>query len=217
MIRKEWIDNNKPVAIIGGTDSGKTSFAFYLGSLCSHNKKYLLGYPLKVKGYINISDKDELFRMRNCVIIVDEFQRYFDRYGRHHNDALDEAIDFAEHRNIKLILTAQNNQAIDRNLESRIKCWALKRLNLHTLKQGGMCKVAVRTVKDPRITSSFLSLEQGEVLWWNIDSEIGENGIHNFPDMGIKKAWQNVKLNVQKNVKKKVQKIRGNKNGYSKT
>lgn len=200
-------NNNKPVAIIGGTDSGKTNLAFHIASQCTHEKKYTLGYPAEVEGYIKISDKDELFRLSNCVVIVDEFQRYFFRYGRHSNDALDEALDFAEHRNIKLILTAQNNQAIDRQLESKIKCWALKRINIHTLKNGGMCKIALDSIKDPRITSAFLGLENNEYLWFNIDSMVGENGIKTFPNMNIKKDWivqKNVQPVVQKNVQKKV-------------
>lgn len=204
-LKKEWVDNNKPVAVIGGTNSGKTNLAFWLASQCSHKEKYTLGYPVEVKGFIQISDKDELFRLKDCVVIIDEFQRMFDRYGRHHNDSLEEALDFAEHRNIKIILTSQNNQAIDRNLESRIKCWALKRINVHTLKQGGMCKVAMDTIKHPRITSSFLALENNEFLWWDIDSVIGENGIRTFPNMGIAKDWGNVQENVQKNVKRNVQ------------
>lgn len=188
-LKKEWLNNNKPVAVIGATNSGKTNLAFYIASKCEHTNKYVLGYPQQVEGYTRISDKSELFRLKDCVVIIDEFQRYFRRYGRHHNDALHEAIDFAEHRNVKLILTAQNNQAIDRNLESKIKCWALKKINVYTLKQGGMCKVAMTTIKDPRVTSSFLALEMNEVLWWNIDSEVGENGIHEFTNMKIQKAW----------------------------
>lgn len=204
MLKKEWIDNNKPIAVLGATDSGKTNLAVYLAKQCSHKEKYLLGYPKEIEGFINISDKDELFRLKDCVIILDEFSRYYSRYGRHHNDSLDEALDFAEHRNIKLILTAQNNQAIDRELESKIKCWAIKRINVHTLKQGGMCKVAIQTIKDPRITSSHLSLENSEFLWWNIDSQIGENGIHTFENQHVPKAW-NVQTDVHKKVQRKVQ------------
>ena len=203
-LKKEWIDNNSPVAIIGASDSGKTNLAFYFAVRCTHKMKYTLGYPADIKGFRKLSDKDELFKLRDCVVIIDEFSRYFERYGRHHNDALDEAIDFANHRRIKLILTAQNNQAIDRNLESRIKCWAMKKINTHTLKQGGMCKVAMDTIKDPRITSSFLALENNEFLWWNIDSEVGENGIWDFPNMGIRKDWD---TKVQKNVQKDVQSL----------
>jgi len=204
-LAKDWLDNNKSIAVIGSSHSGKTSLAIWIATQCSHKDKYTLGYPQPLKSFTPLSDKDDLYRLHDCVIVIDEFQRYFDRYGRHHNDALDEAIDFAEHRNIKLILTAQNNQAIDRNLESRIKCWALKRINIHTLKQGGMCKVATTTIKDPRITSSFLALELNEVLWWNIDSYIGENGIRTFPDPMIGKAWKNVETNVHKRVRKDVQ------------
>lgn len=189
-IKQEYIDNNKPIAIIGASDVGKTNLAVYFSSKCSHKDKYLLGYPKEIKGYKLLSDKDELFRLHDCVVFIDEFQRYFKRHGRHANDSLEEALDFAEHRNIKLILTAQNNQAIDRNLESKIKCWALKKINIHTLKQGGMCKVALNSIKDPRITSSHLCLENNEYLWYNIDSDIGENGIWEFKNMGIKKDWE---------------------------
>ena len=184
-----WIDNNKSIVIVGGSNSGKTNLAFYLASKCSHKTKYTLGYPVEVKGFTKLSDKADLFRLKNCVVIIDEFGRYFERYDRHHNDALHEALDFCEHRNIKLILTAQNNQAIDRNLESKIKCWCLKKLNVHTLKQGGMCKIAIETTKDFRITSSFLALEVNEFIWWGIENGIAENGIWAFPDMGIKKDW----------------------------
>ena len=48
-------------------------------------------------------------------------------------------------------------------------------------------------IKDPRVTSSFLALENGEVLWWNLDSVEGENGIRTFIDMKIPKDWDVVK------------------------
>lgn len=204
-LNKEHINNNKSIVIIGGTNTGKTNLAVYLARQCEHPTKYLLGYPKEIEGFKIISDKDELFRLENCVVIIDEFQRYFTRYGRHKNDSLEEALDFAEHRNIKLILTSPTNQAIDRELESKIKCWVVKRTNIHTLKQGGMCKVALNSIKDPRITSSNLCLENNEFLWYDIESEIGENGIRNFPFMGVKKDWDIVYSPKPKKVQKKVQ------------
>ena len=188
-IKKEWIDNNKSIAIIGSSNSGKTNLAICLAKQCSHKNKYLLGYPKPIKGFINLSDKDELFSIKDAVIVIDEFSRYFQRYDRHANECLEEALDFAYHRNIKLILTSQNNQAIDRNLESKIKCWAIKKINTHTLKQGGMCKIATTTIKDYRITSTFINLENNEFIWWSLENEVGENGIKTFENQNIPKDW----------------------------
>jgi len=200
---KKYFDNNKPIVIIGASNSGKTNLAVFIAKNCSHKDKFLLGYPSDIEGFKNISGKNELFWLHDCVVFVDEFARYFSRYGRHHNDSLEEALDFAEHRNIKLVLTSQNNQAIDRNLESKIKIFVMKRINVYTLKNGGMCRVAMDCVKDPRITSSYLALENNEMLWFDVDSEIGENGIWSFPDMKVGKDWKNVQRNVQPNVAKK--------------
>jgi len=202
-IRKEMIDNNKPVVIIAGTNEAKTNLAFYLAKQCSHQKKYTLGYPKKIDGFQQLWDVNALYQLRNCVVLIDEFSRFFRRYSQRHNDALEEALDFAEHRNIKLILTAQNNQAIDRNLESRIKIWILKKLNVHTLKQGGMCKVAMSTISHPSITKAWLDFEKDEFLWFDIyPTAPEENGVYNFPDQGIGKDWVGVtKTDIKKSEK----------------
>lgn len=202
-LKKEYIDNNTSIVVIGNTSSGKTNAAFYFANQCSHKDKYTLGYPAKIEGYKQLWDANDLFKLKDCVVIIDEFQRYFKRFGRHHNDALEEALDFAEHRNVKLILTAQNNQAIDRNLESKMKIWVLKKLNIFTLKQGGMCKVAMRSIKHPLITSAGLSFEVNQYLWYNISANAGENGLYTFPDQKIGKDW----CNTDKKSLKKAEKM----------
>lgn len=205
-IDRNHIDNNYPIVIIAGSDTGKTNLAFYFAECCSHKTKYTLGYPAKIEGYKQIWDVNDLFQLRDCLVIIDEFQKYFKRNGRHGNDALEETLDFAEHRGIKLILTSNSNQAIDRELEAKIKIWVLKKVNIHTLKQGGMCKVAMRSIKHPEITSAGISFDNSQYLWYNVYGQPAENAVYDFPNMDIGKDWANVTTNVLKKVHKLVDK-----------
>lgn len=202
------IDNNKAVAVIGDPSSGKTNLAFYLASQCTHKKKYTLGYPKKIDGFTQLSSVDDLAKITDCVLVIDEFSKYFPVWEKKSNEKLLELLQFAEHNRIKLILATQLSQFITKQCEAFIPQWAIKQVNVRRLKNGSTPSYVLKyIIKDRRVTKDFIKVKVDEFIWYNEQSEAGENGFHTFPDMSIGKDWnnadnaeQNTDTNTEENV-----------------
>ena len=187
--KEEYVKNNKPIAVLGDTGSGKTNLAFYFCSLMPETKKFLLGYPKEVEGYTRLNDIDELGQLHNCILLIDEYTKYFPVWEKKTNYKLLELLQFAEHNQIKLILTTQLSQAITKQTEAYIKTWAIKQVNIRRLKNWGTPKYVIRNIKHPRITQDYMRLMINEYIWYNEQSKAGENRIYNFPFMNVGKDW----------------------------
>ena len=186
----EWVDNNQAIAVIGMPNSGKTNLAFYLAQKSSHKNKYLLGYPKKKRGYISIGSIEELPKIREGVLIIDEFSKYFPVWDKRSNQALLELLQFAEHNHIKLILTTQLSQFITKQCEAMIPCWAIKQVNVRRLKNGSTPRYALRYgVKNPNISNDFIKIAINQFAWYNESGCVGENNVYTFPDMNVGKDW----------------------------
>lgn len=204
------IDNNKACAVIGDTNTGKSNLAVYLASKCSHKKKYTLGYPEKLDGFVNLSSIDDIALIEDCVLFIDELSRYFPVHDRKANDKLMDLLQFAEHNKIKLILTTQLSQFITKQCEAMIPQWAIKQLNVRRLKNGSTPSFVIKHVmKDRRITRDFIKLRVEEFIWYNEQATAGENKIETFICMGVKKDWamKNTDKNNDKNVTENSDKI----------
>lgn len=203
--KAEWLNNNKPIAICGETNSGKTNLAFFLANLCKHKNKYVLGYPKKIKGFIQLNSVDDLAKISEGVLLIDEFSIYFPVWDKRSNEKLLDLLQFTEHNNIKLILSTQLSQFITKQCEALIPCWAIKQINIRRLKNGSTPSYILKhAVKHPNISSDFMKVATNQFLWFNEQGAIGENGVYTFPDMNIKKDWGNE--NADKNAEQIMQK-----------
>lgn len=208
------VDNNKAVAIIGDTDTGKTNLAVYIAGKCSHKNKYSLGYPEAIKGFTNLSSIDDIALIEDCVLFIDELSRYFPVHDRKANDKLMDLLQFAAHNRIKLILTTQLSQFITKQCEAMIPQWAIKQINVRRLKNGSTPSFVIKHVmKDRRITRDFVKLKIEEFIWYNEQAVAGENKIETFINMGVKKDWamKNSEENITKNSDENItNNLRGN-------
>lgn len=186
------IDNNHAICVLGIPNSGKTNLAVYLARQTSHETKYTLGYPKPIEGFKNLSSIDDLGQINDCVLLIDEFSKFFPLWTRKTNEKLLEMLQFAEHNNVKLILTTQFSQAITRQVEAMIPCYAVKRIIMSTLKNGSIVKDALKyKIKHPNLTSDYVKVEANEYVFYNVYGGIGESGIYTFSEQGIKKDWSN--------------------------
>ena len=194
-MKSKWLTNNQPVACIGDPNQGKTNAMFYLASLIDRDvypNFYTFGYPKHIEGFTQLSSLGELNKIQDAVLIIDEIQKYFKLYEKKSNEALMEMLSFCEHRNIKLMFSTQLSQFITKQCEAFIPCWCIKRINIHTLKNGSTPSRIIKTeVKHPKISQFGLDLSPGEFIWYNMYGDIGETGIYDFPDMKVGKDWGN--------------------------
>ena len=202
--REDWINNNRAIAIIGVADSGKTNLAFYFAKMNKQEKKYLLGYPKKMDGFISLNSTEDLSKITEGLLIIDEFSRYFPVWERKSNASLLNLLQFAEHNQIKLILTTTLSQFITKQCEALIPCWAIKQINIRRLKNGSTPSYVLKyAIKHPNISTDFMKVAVNEFVWFNENGKAGENGIYEFPNMFIEKDWKITDKNREENSDKK--------------
>jgi hypothetical protein len=186
------INNNQPIAIIGGCNSGKSNLLVYLARL-TNRKKYLLGYPKPISGFTLLSSVEDLRLISDCTLCIDELSAYFPPWERRTNDGLMRLFQFAHHNNIKVIFTTQLSQGITKQLEAFITQWAIKSIRVSTLKNGSTPKNIIKySIKHPNVNADIVKLGVEEFIWFNEVGVAGENGIRSFPDQKVLKDWKQI-------------------------
>lgn len=184
------LDKIRSLAIIGNLDQGKTNLLFYYGnSYKGARKKYLFGYPKEKEGYISLYSWEDLLKIRDGIILIDEINTFIKIYDKKKNYQLMELISLFAHKNNTLIFTTQLSQFISRGIEAFIDCWAIKRLDLETLKNGSKPKRIIQRLNYPKKNEWVLDLEQNEFYEFSDKNVIGENRVKTFPFQEVGKDY----------------------------
>jgi hypothetical protein len=187
------INDNQPIAIVGGTNTAKTNLMVYLARQVPQTRtRYILGYPRDIKGFVALNSIEDLAKISNCVLCIDELSRYFPPWEKKTNESLMRMLQFAQHNKIKVIMNTQLTQTITKQLEAFITQWAIKQIRMTTLKNGSTPKNILKySIKHPNITPDLVRLALNEYVWYNENGVAGENGVKTFPDQHIGKDWSN--------------------------
>jgi len=192
------LDKIRVIAIIGDPNSGKTNLAinFLREYVKSEGKRevFLYGYPKPIDGFKQIQTKDDLMRLKNSVVFMDELSRVIKTYDKRANTDLMEWLSFNGHKNNTLVFTTQLSQFITRGVEALIDCWAIKQIDVDMLKNGSKPKKILQKVADHRLTSLGLCLEKNEYVLFVSGGELGLNGVRSFKDQGVGKDWGDTKV-----------------------
>jgi len=184
------LDKVRSLAIIGNMDSGKTNLMFYYGnSYKGSRKKYLFGYPKEIEGYKSLFSWEDLLKVRDGIILMDEISSFIKVYDHKSNYNLMELISLFAHKNNTLIFTTQLSQFINRGVEAFIDCWAIKRIDLEMLKNGCKAKRVIQRLNYSKKNIWVLDLEQSEFYEYSDKNEFGENKVKTFPFQEIGKDW----------------------------
>ncbi len=175
----------KSVAILGDINTGKTNLA--VSMLREYKKKggkreiYLVGYPKQIDDFKNISNFQDLFKLTDSVVFIDEIQKYIKIYDRKANYDLMELISLFAHNNNTLVFTTCFSQFISRSIEGYIDCWDLTRiLDLKSLKNGGKAKRIIEQTTHPKCNKWSLALKKGEYLEYSELNDPGDNNVKEF-------------------------------------
>lgn len=207
------IDNNKPLAILGNPNSGKTNLMFFFASLCSaQRKRYTLGYPKYVEGFKNLSTLEDLAKIEDAVVLIDEFDKYISLTDKRANHALMQVLKFCEHKRIKLVFNTQLSQFITKQVSALVPQWAILNIDYFGLKNGSKPKRILQYIKHPLIETSFIgmNLPMGKFVFWDDYGEVGDNGVHDYPNMDIKKDWNLTKRQAKKKLREAEEVLEGN-------
>ena len=178
---KTVFGDKRIIALAGEKDSGKTNNLLYLIKEFREdgNKTpiFSFGLPEQVQEYANtlgvkeISSLSQLIKKRDCIIILDEFQK-LKLNDRRFKDQLDEVIDFVYHHNVYLILSSPNIREFNSIIGSIIEGWLLKDVKLSSCVNGSQLKEVVDNYKGKCKCLGAISVEKSEILVANDKEEV---------------------------------------------
>ena len=182
------LDKINTLCILGNRDEGKTNLAFYyLNKYKGNKQKVLYGYPKKIEGFKVVSTFDDLLKVNNSVIFIDEISIYFKFYDKHTSQRFLDFLVLMAHKKNTLIFTAQLTQMITKPIEALIDAWSFKRIDLTTLKYGSKPKRIIQSLADYKKNEWVLDLEKNEYFEYSERNE--ENGIKTFNFQNVGKDW----------------------------
>lgn len=197
-------DDNKPLAILGNPNTGKSNLMISLARNHKYTDKYLLGYPSNIEGFKNLNSLQDLVKIQDCVLCIDELDEIIPFYEHKSNEALKRLLKFAEHNNVKLIFTTQLSQFVTRMMEALIPQWAITEIDIFSLKQGSKPKkILVNYLKIPKYINKEIGmrLPVGKFVWYDDHAEAGDNGVYSFENQNVGKDWNLSKGEKKQEVK----------------
>lgn len=192
------LNNNKPTAVLGLCNTGKTNLCVHLAKKSGFEKKYVLGYPGKIEGFVNLHDQRDLCRINDCVLLIDEIDEIIPIYDKKSNESLKRLLKFAAHNNIKLVFNTQLSQFVSKMMSALVPQWAMTELDIFELKNGSKPKrILLDYLKLPGYINKEVGmrLPLGKFVWYNDYGIAGENGVYSFKDQGVGKDWGNKRKN----------------------
>ena len=185
------LDKTRVVAIMGDIDTGKTNLAVYIARQYKGKRKiWTLGYPKKIDDFPMLNSKNEIFKLRDSIIVVDELSKFFPTRERHTNQEFIEFSRISAHNNNTLIFTTQLTQDLTNRMEAFVDSFLITKMaDLRYLKLGSKAKFTILDCADIRMNGHSLELAKGEYLEVCQANDIGENGVKTFSPQGIGKDW----------------------------
>jgi len=142
----------KIVGLAGIKNSGKTNNLIHLikdyRKLKPDTNVYAYGMPVNVMTYLKdfgvreISSLRHLVHKKDCILIIDEFQR-LKLNDRRYKDTLDEFIDFVYHNNVYVIFSSPNIREFNSIIGGVIEKWLLKTVRQDMCVNGSQLKKVV--------------------------------------------------------------------------
>lgn len=168
--------------LVGEKNSGKTnnliSFIKELRQKGNNTPVYAYGLPLIVQKKVSneydikeISSLKHLIKKKNCILIIDEFQR-LKLNDRRYKDQLAEFIDFVYHNNVYVIFSSPNIREFNSVIGSVIDKWLLKTVRTDQCVNGSQLKKAIQEYKGRRKSMGCVVMPKDEILIINDNEEV---------------------------------------------
>lgn len=179
---KQVFGDKRIVGLAGEKNTGKTNNLVYLIKELRDNDAdisiYSYGLPEEVQRYLTkqlkvkeISSLKQLIKKRDCIIILDEFQK-LKLNDRRYKDQLDEFIDFVYHNNVYVILSSPNIREFNSIIGGIIERWLLKDVRLDNCVNGSQLKEVVDEYKGRHKSLGSISIDKSEILIINDTEEM---------------------------------------------
>lgn len=144
---EEILPQIKSVAVLGVTGSGKTSLSHkILGKV--KMDIYCYNYPkphlIKKLGWKNLYSIEDINRLNNVCLWIDEPQNYWKLNEHKANEALAKILALARQRGLLLVISTSVSHFITRMLEGQIDVWCIKDVDYDSVKQGSRARKIIK-------------------------------------------------------------------------
>ena len=180
-ILKEIFGDQRIIALAGEKHSGKTNNLIYLIKDLRQKMPtlpiYVYGMPQDVMQYLKtlkveeISELKHLLGKKNCVLILDEYQK-LKLNDRRYKDALASFIDFVYHNNVYTILSSPNIREFNSIIGGVIERWLLKTVKKDSCINGSQLKRIIENYKGSWKSIDSIVLPKDKLLLINDEKEI---------------------------------------------
>ena len=178
--KNDFVNNVTSIAVIGKRRSGKTALVYHL--LRNAKKEvFVFRHPkpklIRKLGYRQMYNFEELERIQNAIIWIDEPQLYLRGKAKKTNDGLMSLLSISAQRDNCLILSTSDTRFINRGIESYIDVWLIKDIETKLVKQGSMAQKIIKA--NCLIDAEGFKLKKPEYLFYSRDHpEL--SGVHTF-------------------------------------
>lgn len=183
MIKKnklqEVFGDKRIVGLAGEKSSGKTNNLVYLIQQFRNINKtpiYVYGMPVEVMNYLKtinikeISSLKHLVKKRDCILIIDEFQK-LRLNDRRYKEQLGDFIDFVYHNNVYVVFSSPNIREFNSVIGGVIEKWILKTVREDLCINGSQLKKIIREYKGKYKSLGCIELPKNELLIINEEEE----------------------------------------------
>ncbi|MDP2692155.1 MAG: hypothetical protein Q8O88_00785 [bacterium] len=221
-ILKQIFGNRRIIGLAGEKNSGKTNnLIFLIKNLKEGMPKlpvYVYGMPkdvmkyLKTLGVEEISELQHLLKKRDCVLILDEYQK-LKLNDRRFKDALSNFIDFVYHNNVYTILSSPNIREFNSIIGGVIERWLLKSVRKDSCINGSQLKKIIENYKGSCKSLDSIDIPKSQLLLINDEKEViiecpyvkeADSKLENSNLFESQNVSKNVGENVDRNVNKKM-------------
>jgi hypothetical protein len=203
------INDVTSIAIIGRRGSGKTALS-YLCLSYANKPVFVYRHPkpklVKALGYNILYSPDQLHRMHDCIVWIDEPQHFIKTYDKKANDNLLELLSIARQNDLTLILSTSDTRFITRGIESYIDVWMIKDIETDLIKQGSLAKKIIQ--RNTFGDANGFHKEPNEFLFYSRDYPQYE-GTHSFELPAFFTEAYSKPFKIAKNCRNISEKIKG--------
>ena len=178
---KKVFQDCRIVALAGIKNSGKSNNLVHLIlDYRKHNNKtpiFIYGMPTPVTVYLRkygvreISSIKHLVNKRDCLLIIDEFQK-LKLNDRRYKEVLDIFVDFIYHNNVYCIFSTPNIREFNSVIGGVIEKWLLKSVRVDQCINGSQLKKALQSYEGRYKVLGSVNVPKNELLVINDTEEI---------------------------------------------
>ena len=162
---------NKPkiVAVCGDVNSAKSNLLyFFVSEISKRFKSNIFSYGLKIdlKCVTEIYSVDELERIKDSIIIVDEFYSLFNLDDRKQKRMIENTFRLINHNN-NILLLAGIQENFKKFVSAKVDLWFFKECRLSDFINGSRAKAVITNYRGIEKGSAVLSIEKNNCLFFD--------------------------------------------------